>query len=153
MQMVIERNGGGAGKSASGARARINPGESPLRWLHARGLLSARQLIAGEALRSDYSRAGLAQRVTMLWNAAPLSKTARRAAVHGAATLAQIDAHTRFDAAVGAAGTGLSDIVWRVVCAGESVPFAEKMLGWPTRAGRLVLALALDRIADYYRIK
>jgi Domain of unknown function (DUF6456) len=32
------------------------------------------------------------------------------------------------------------------------VPVAEKNLGWPSRSGRLVLALALDRVADYYRI-
>jgi len=32
------------------------------------------------------------------------------------------------------------------------VPVAEQALGWPTRAGRLVLTLALDRVANYYRI-
>jgi hypothetical protein len=52
---------------------------------------------------------------------------------------------------VAAAGPGLSDILWRVVCAGEGVPDAEKALGWPARAGRLVLILALDRVATYYR--
>jgi hypothetical protein len=29
---------------------------------------------------------------------------------------------------------------------------AETALGWPARAGRLVLTFALDRIADYYRL-
>jgi hypothetical protein len=29
---------------------------------------------------------------------------------------------------------------------------AETALGWPARAGKLVLGLALDRIADHYRI-
>jgi hypothetical protein len=29
---------------------------------------------------------------------------------------------------------------------------AESALGWPARAGKLVLGIALDRIADYYRI-
>jgi hypothetical protein len=29
---------------------------------------------------------------------------------------------------------------------------AETALGWPARAGRLVLGIALDRVADYYRI-
>jgi hypothetical protein len=29
---------------------------------------------------------------------------------------------------------------------------AETALGWPARAGKLVLGLALDRLAKYYRI-
>ncbi|MEO8724228.1 MAG: DUF6456 domain-containing protein, partial [Sphingobium sp.] len=45
-----------------------------------------------------------------------------------------------------------SDILWRVVCAGEGLSAAEQALGWPTRAGKLVLTLALDRVADYYRM-
>ena len=51
-----------------------------------------------------------------------------------------------------AAGRGLTDILWRVVCGGDSLPAAEKGLGWPTRSGKLVLKLALDRVADFYRI-
>ena len=68
-------------------------------------------------------------------------------------TLAQIAARRRFDAAVAAAGPGLADILWRVVCAGEAMAAAEKALGWPTRAGKLVLGLALDRLADHYALK
>jgi len=66
---------------------------------------------------------------------------------------AQVDARKRFDAAVAAAGPGLADILWRIVCAGEGMREAESALGWPARAGKLVLTLALDRIADYYRIR
>jgi hypothetical protein len=29
---------------------------------------------------------------------------------------------------------------------------AETALGWPARAGKLVLKMALDRVADYYRL-
>jgi hypothetical protein len=64
----------------------------------------------------------------------------------------QIDAKRRFHAAIDAAGPGLSDILWRVVCAGEGMRDAETALGWPARAGKLVLCLALDRLATYYRI-
>ncbi len=49
-----------------------------------------------------------------------------------------------------AAGPGLSDILWRVVCACEGLSVAEKALGWPVRAGKLVLGMALDRLADHY---
>ena len=60
---------------------------------------------------------------------------------------------TRFHDAVASAGPGLADILWRVVCAGEGMREAETALGWPARAGKLVLALALDRIADHYRVR
>jgi len=43
-------------------------------------------------------------------------------------------------------------VLWRVVCAGEGLPEAEKALGWPVRSGKLVLRIALDRIADFYRL-
>jgi hypothetical protein len=130
----------------------VNLAESPLGWLGARGLISDRQLAAGELLRSDYERAALSQRTTMQWDAPPNGKVARSSTTHGASTLAQIDAKARFDTAIAAAGAGLSDILWRVICAGESIPVAEKALGWPSRAGRIVLLLALDRVADYYRV-
>jgi hypothetical protein len=65
---------------------------------------------------------------------------------------AQIDAKRRFDQAIDTAGPGLADILWRVVCAGEGMRDAETALGWPARAGKLVLTFALNRVADFYRI-
>ena len=53
-------------------------------------------------------------------------------------------------AALAAVGPGLSDILWRVACEGEGLAEAEKGLGWPVRAGKLVLGLALDRLATHY---
>jgi hypothetical protein len=64
----------------------------------------------------------------------------------------QIAAKARFDGAISTPGKALSDILWRVVCAGDSLPVAEKALDWPTRSGKLVLKLALDRVAEFYRI-
>ncbi len=127
----------------------VNLSESPLAWLHARGLVSAVQLAAGERLRADYERAGLGARVTMCWDAAPVQRGrgGQRAAD---ASLARLDARARFHAAMDAAGPGLADICWRVICAGEGLPLAEKGLGWPARSGRLVLTLALDRLAAHY---
>ena len=131
----------------------INLAESPLGWLLSRGLLTHRQYEAGERLRSDWERSQLAPRVTMAWDAAPLSRsrggTGHRPDLRGA----QIDARRRFDAAVASAGPGLADILWRVVCAGEGMREAETALGWPARAGKLVLTFALDRVADYYRVR
>ncbi|MEI9927583.1 MAG: DUF6456 domain-containing protein [Sphingomonas sp.] len=143
-------------EAAPGGKARrsvtVNIAESPLGWLRARGHVDARQFEAGERLRGDYETAALAPRVTMRWDVGP--RAAGRRGAPGAVdpTLAQVAAKRRFDAAIAAAGPGLADVLWRVVCAGEGLATAEKALGWPTRAGKLVLGLALDRVAAHYRL-
>lgn len=146
MRELVERQIG------KGRSVTANLGESPLDWLRARGHVDARQYEAGERLRGDYEMASLGPRVTMRWDPAP--REARRGAAPEPLdpTLAQIAAKRRFDAAIAAVGGGLSDILWRVVCAGEGLSAAEKGLGWPSRAGKLVLCLALDRVADHYRL-
>ncbi len=138
---------------ASARRGRsvtVNRAESPLSWLAARGLVDRRQVEAGERLRYDYERAQLGARVTMNWDAARVDGGGGGDRLDPAT--AHLAAKRRFDAAIADAGRGLSDVLWRVICAGESVPVAERALGWPARAGRLVLTLALDRLADHYRL-
>ena len=144
------RRGTGDPATRRGRRSvTVNLGESPLTWLHARGHLSNRQLDAGERLRADWERAQLAPSVTMRWDVV-------RSKGSGDGGLSpserQIAAKARFDAAVAIAGPGLADVLWRVACAGESLPMAEKALAWPVRSGKLVLRLALDRVAEFYRL-
>ena len=140
-------------RSAKPARSvTVNLAESPLGWLFARGLLTKVQFDAGERLRFDRERAQLPPNVTMSWNAAPMGSRRGGGAPGADPTSAQIDAKRRFDGAIAHAGPGLADILWRIVCAGEGMRHAETALGWPARAGRLVLTLALDRTAVFYRI-
>ena len=130
----------------------VNLAESPLTWLHGLDIDHddmAALFDAGERLRADYEKAQLSPSVTMRWDPvrikggpdAGLSPTER-----------QLAAKERFDGALAAAGSGLSDVLWRVVCACESLPDAERALHWPARSGKLVLRLALERVADFYRI-
>lgn len=133
-------------------RVAVNIGESPLAWLHARGHLSERHYRAAELLRADWEKAGLAPQITMRWDAAPAQGGRRSAGRPADPTMRQMSARDRFNAAISAAGPGLSDILWRVACAGEGLAAAERALGWPSRAGKLVLTLALDRIAAWYRV-
>lgn len=128
----------------------VHIGESPIAWLHARGHLSERHYVAGDLMRRDWEIAGLGARVTMRWDASPRSGGGAGRPIDP--TAAQISARDRFDGAIKAAGPGLSDILWRVACAGEGLVAAEKALGWPSRAGKLVLTLALDRVALWYRV-
>ncbi len=130
----------------------VNLSESPLGWLRARGLVTVRQFDAGETLRADFERASLGPSVTMRWDASGVGGTGARAPDALDRTTAQLAAKQRFDRVIEAAGAGLADILWRTVCACESMPDAERALGWPARSGRLVLGMALDRVADYYRL-
>lgn len=130
-------------------RVTVNLAESPLSWLFARGHLSERQFAAGEQLRADWERAQLSPGMTMRWEPVRVRSTGERGL---SGTERQLAAKARFDDAVTAAGAGLADVLWRVVCAGETLPAAEKALDWPVRSGKLVLRLALDRVADQYRL-
>lgn len=129
----------------------VNPAESPISWLHSRGLLSDRLYDAAEAVRRDWEIAGLAPRVTMRWDATPPGSRGGGEAMTDWTTR-RIAARDRLDGALAVAGPGLNDILWRVVCAGEGLKAAERALGWPMRSGKLVLTLALQRVADYYRL-
>lgn len=159
-RLLEERSIDGASSPGSDGPSRgafrsvtVNLAESPLGWLFSRSLLTRRQFDAGERLRSDWERAQLAPRVTMVWDAAPVSPGRSGGGPQPDLSGAQIDARRRFEAAVASAGPGLADILWRVVCAGEGMREAESALGWPARAGKLVLTFALDRVADFYRVR
>jgi hypothetical protein len=146
-QMLAERRLKGTGNRS----VTVNLAESSLTWLASRGRISDRQLVAGETLRADWERAGLSPCTTMRWDVAP--RTSRGVSQAPDPSTSQLDAKRRFDAAVAHVGSGLADVLWRVVCANEGLAEAERALGWPARAGKLVLGLALDRLADFYRIR
>lgn len=139
------------GGTARGKRrtVTVNLAESPLTWLHARGHLSEREFDAGERLRADYERAQMSPSITMRWDPVRVDGGGGDGLTP---TERQLAAKARFNGAMAEAGSGLRDILWRVVCACEGLPDAEKALQWPARSGKLVLKLALDRVADYYRI-
>jgi hypothetical protein len=127
----------------------VNLAESPLGWLHAHGHIDDRLFDAGERLRADYEKAQLAPAITMRWEPVRIRSTGT---AHPSPTERQVSARQRFDGAIAAAGSGLEDILWRVVCACETLQAAEKALQWPARSGKLVLRMALDRVARFYRI-
>ena len=48
-------------------------------------------------------------------------------------------------------GPGLGDVALRVCCFLEGVEAAEKRLGWSARSGKIVLRIALQRLAQHYQ--
>ena len=135
------------------ARVTVNLAESPLGWLVRRGMVTPRQFEAGERLRGDFMRAQLSPRTTMAWDAGPAMRGARGAPDGMDASTAQLSAKRRFESAVTVVGGGLSDVLWRVVCNGDGLETAERALAWPARAGKVVLLLGLDRLADHYQLR
>ena len=142
---LVER--GRAGK----AKLLVNINESPLGWLMRRGLITETQFIAGERLRTDFMAAGRVPSITTRWE-----ERAGQGRGHAPAppdpNAVQMSARRRFDAACAAAGPGLADILERVVCLGEGLEVAERAFGWPARAGKVVLGIALDRLAVHYGV-
>ena len=120
-------------------------------WIHEGlvGKIAGYGVWPGERLRADWERAQMAPSITMRWDPMRVSGGSDHDLTPGER---QIAARERFHGAVDHAGPDLSDVLWRVVCAGEGLPQAEKALGWPVRSGKLVLRIALDRVADFYRI-
>lgn len=135
----------------------VNLAESPLTWLASRKgpdgapLLSSCHVEAGERLREDYTRAGLMARVTVDWER-PMAGGARgsdQGLTLGEAALA---ARLRVRAALTQVGTEFEDVLITVCCHLRGLEEVERGLGWPARSGKIVLKIALDRLARHYGI-
>jgi hypothetical protein len=140
------------------AKPRFNGEESPLTWLARRKDKEGRPLIAraeyeaGEKLRSDYQFALLAQRVTASWSALPIDSGSRRATPGVGVDLADnvIAARERVNRALAAVGPELAGILIDVCCYLKGLEVLEKAEGWPQRSGKIILQLALQRLARHY---
>jgi hypothetical protein len=132
----------------------VNDGESPIGWLFHRKGLDGRTLItewqfrAGERLRADFTLAQLAPRLGVDFSAPVVS--GRRGAKSGNLPETVLAAKQRFSRALGAVGPGLSDLLFDVCCHLKGLEAAEKGKGWPRRSARIVLRIALDRLAAHY---
>ncbi|MEL7000696.1 MAG: DUF6456 domain-containing protein, partial [Pseudomonadota bacterium] len=59
----------------------------------------------------------------------------------------------RFMAALGSLGPGLADVTLRTCCFLEGLEACERRMGWSARSGKIVLQLALQRLADHYGLR
>lgn len=145
--------------SEAGETVQTNEAENPLGWLrHRRGpdgkaLISELQFEAGERLRADYTLAQLSPRVTMDWSMA-LAPGGRHRQASASANVSDraLAARTRLNRALDAAGAGLSGILFEVCCSHKGLEDVERQFGWPRRSGKVVLGIALERLAEHYGI-
>lgn len=132
---------------------RRNLGESPIAWLAKRRgpdgqpWLSTVEAAAGERLREAFESLGTQGRLTMNWDARVDG---------GPSGLAPAErdhaARTKIAKALAAVGPGLREILEQVCMMGSALDAAEKTLKLPRRAGKTVLKLALQRLAQHYHM-
>ncbi len=141
-----------------GARPSFNPAESPLAWLARRrdkdgnALISEEQLHAGERLARDFWFAQMTPRVTADWSAPAGTRSGRRAAPGAGVELQDgvVAAAERVRRALSAVGPELSGILIDVCCHARGIEETERQANWPQRSGKVVLQLALTRLARHY---
>jgi hypothetical protein len=132
-----------------------NEGESPLVWLarrkdrDGRPFLDSSHLEAGERFRRDITQAQILQRVTVNWEA-PVASSPRTGG--GAARVPEIaiDARKRLSRAFDAVGPDLARLLTDVCGYLKRLEIVESERGWPPRSAKVVLKIALERLAIHY---
>jgi hypothetical protein len=155
---------GARSKSASAPTrsAAVNEAESPLAWLRRRkdrdgeAMISQAQFDAGERLRADFWFAQMTPRVSMNWQSMAPSQRGRRSGLAFRTQADMLDAiagaRERVRRALAAVGPELAGVLIDVCCHLKGLEDAEKAAGWPQRSGKVVLQLALTRLARHYGI-
>lgn len=134
----------------------VDEAESPLAWLARRkgrdgkALISGAQLLAGERLRADFTRAQMAPRLTADWSRVGASGRGSGAAAGLLPGEAAVAARTRVRRALDAAGPEFSGLLVDVCCFLKRLEDVESERGWPLRSAKVVLQLALTRLARHY---
>ncbi len=151
--------GSGVRQAPMGDRPGRNSEESPLAWLLKRqdrkgaSLICASQFAAGEKLRADFWFARMTPRVTTSWDALPIGPARGKRGAPGAGvemsdnTLA---ARERVHRALEAVGPELAGVLIDVCCHLKGIEEMERNSGWPQRSGKVVLGIALTRLARHY---
>ena len=137
-----------------GAALTLDERESPLAWLGRRkgrkgeAFLTPVQLSAGERFGGDVNLAQILPRVTSDWSGAPSSggRAPNRLDVGDLA----IAARQRLDRAASAVGTELNGLLIDVCGFQKSLGLVERERAWPARSAKVVLRIALDRLAAHY---
>ena len=133
----------------------VDEAESPLAWLARRKgrdgqpLIQPVQFEAGERLRGDFTRAQLTPNITSSWD--PARAGGRRGQGGGATfTDAVVAARAQLRRALDTVGPEFAGVLLDVCCFLKGLEDIERERRWPPRTGKVVLQLALDRLARHY---
>ena len=136
----------------------INRAESPLSWLATRKgrdgkpMIAPVYFVAGERLRSDFERGQMSPNVTRDWDRMSLPKATSGGGAAAGLTLTEagIAARQRVTAALSEVGPELGPVLVDVCCDQRGLEDAERHNGWPKRSGKVILTMALARLARHY---
>ena len=132
----------------------VDEAESPLAWLarrkgrDGRSLIEPVQLLAGERLRAEFTRAHLMPRITSNWSTSVA--TGPRGASPATYTETVIGARRRVRAALDAVGPEFAGLLIDICCFLKRLEEVERERSWPPRSAKVVLQLGLDRLARHY---
>ena len=137
-------------------RMRYNLAENPVAVLGRRkdkdgmAFLSPDLINAAERLREDFELAQMGPRVAQNWDR--FLTAGDRGGFRGDAGTAEGPraARDRVAAALRDLGPGLGDVALRVCCFLDGIEAAEQHMGWAARSGKIVLRIALQRLARHY---
>ena len=127
--------------------------ESPLLWLYRRRdskgnpLIGEAAFAAGERLRADFTFGNMMPRVTLNWTAAVQGSRNPSGAEPSEGALA---ARQRVRRALEKVGPELSGVLIDVCCFLKRLEDVERDRNWPARSAKIILALALARLARHY---
>jgi hypothetical protein len=140
------------------ASVTVDESEIPLVWLarrrgrNGRPLIETHQLQAGERLRVEFTHAHLMPCTTSNW-ASPIASGRRDAAKRVAdITDTMIAARQSVNNAIEAVGPEFGGLLLDVCCFLKRLDDIERERAWPERSAKVVLQLALDRLARHYGI-
>jgi hypothetical protein len=132
----------------------VNQAESPLAWLRRRKGPDGRPMIdtaafaAGERLRCDLTIAGTLPSVSSSWSISVAQGS--RGADRLDASEAMLAARQRVDRALRAVGPDMSGLLVDLCGFLKGLAQVERERGWPARSAKLILTMALARLAAHY---
>jgi hypothetical protein len=144
--------------SDCGKGAMFDQSESPLLWLARRKgpdgkpLIEPHHLQAGERLRSDFTLGQMMPRTTANWHS-PVAGRGRDGQSPGHLTDRALDAKRRTREALDRAGPEFAGLLLDVCCFLKRLEDVERERRWPARSAKVVLQLALEKLARHYGYK
>jgi hypothetical protein len=134
----------------------VDDNESPLAWLarrrgrDGRALIETHQLQAGERLRAEFTRAHMMPRTTSNWESPISSGRHSSGTSAGHITDTMIAARQCVRQALDKVGPEFAGLLLDVCCFLKRLEDIERERAWPARSAKVVLQLALDRLARHY---